>query len=179
MADPYRVGYGDLPFRSKSLHGNPGVARLQLGNAPLERGTDILIRQDVELRPKAFCGTLPHRKPAAGTAVKRVMRIVALLGLPVPAHLQPDANAAHPIIDPSIAQILQHIAADPGCEVVGPFAPRRLARGIATGSPRWASGSPRGSRWPAASRAAAQETASRAPDPPDARRYRPNPRLAR
>jgi len=39
MADPYRVGYGDLPFRSKSLHGNPGVARLQLGNAPLDAET--------------------------------------------------------------------------------------------------------------------------------------------
>src|SRR5215469_4060297 len=123
MADPYCVGYGDPPFRSKSLHGNPGVARLQLGNAPLERRTDILIRQDVELRPEAFCGTLPHRRPAAGTAVKRVMRIVALLGLPIPAHLQPEVNAAHSIIDLPVAQILQHIAADPRREVVGLSSP--------------------------------------------------------
>ena len=122
MANPYRLGYRDPPFRSKSRHGNPGVGRLQLGNVPLQRRTDILIRQDVELRPKAFCRTLPHHKPSAGTAVKRVMRIVALLGLPIPAHLQPDVNAAHPIIDPSIAQILKHMSADPRCEVVGPFA---------------------------------------------------------
>src|SRR6516165_433350 len=142
MVDPYCVEYGDPPFRSKSLHGNPGVARLQLGNAPLERRTDILIQQDVELRPEAFCGTLPHRKPAAGTAVKSVMRIVALLGLPA-------------------------------------ICPRPLVREIAAGSPRWASGSRRGSRCPAASRAADQETASRAPDPPDARRRQPNPRPAR
>jgi hypothetical protein len=47
MADPYRLGYRDPPFRSKSLHCNAGVARLQLSNAPLQRRTDILIRQDV------------------------------------------------------------------------------------------------------------------------------------
>jgi hypothetical protein len=47
MADPYRLGYRDPPFRSKSLKGNPGMARPQLGNAPLQRRLDILIRQDV------------------------------------------------------------------------------------------------------------------------------------
>jgi hypothetical protein len=47
MADPYRLWYRDPPFRSKSLRDNPGVARLQLGNARLQRRIDILIRQDV------------------------------------------------------------------------------------------------------------------------------------
>src|SRR6516162_2187440 len=178
MADLYCVGYGDPPFRSKSLHGNPGVARLQLGNAPLERRTDILIRQDIELRPEAFCGTLPDRKPAAGTAVKRVMRIVALLGLPIPAHLQPDVNAAP---DNRPVHCTNTQAHPRGSTVRGGRAIclRRLVREIATGSPGWASGSPRGSRCPVASRAAAQETASHAPDPPDAPRYRPTPRPVR
>src|SRR5438270_700100 len=104
------------------------------------------------------------------------MRIIALLGLPIPAHLQPDVNAAHPIIDLSIAQIFQHIAANPRREVVGPFALAGQLVKLRAGSPRWASGSRRGSRCPAASRAVARETASHAPDPPGARRYRPNPR---
>ena len=122
MPDPQRVGYRDPPFRSESLDGNPGIAGLQRSNAPLQRRTDIIIRQDVELRPKPFCGTLPHREAAAGAAVERMMRVVSLLGLPVPAHLQPDVIAAHPVIDPPVAEILQHVAADPRREVVGPAA---------------------------------------------------------
>src|SRR5438309_9747340 len=112
MADPQRVGYRDPPSRSPSFDANPGIACLQRGNAPLQRRTDILIGQDIQLRPKPFYGTLSHREPGAGPAVERVMGIVSLLGLPVPAHFQPDVNAAQPIIDTSVAEILQHIAAD-------------------------------------------------------------------
>ena len=50
------------------------------------------------------------------------MRVVALLSLPIPPHLQPDVMAAHPVIDLAVAEILQHIAADPGREVLGPAA---------------------------------------------------------
>jgi hypothetical protein len=61
-----------------------------------QRRTDILIRHDIQLRPKPFCGTLSYREPAAGPAVERVMGIVPLLGLPVPAHFQPNVNARAP-----------------------------------------------------------------------------------
>src|SRR4051812_44985679 len=50
------------------------------------------------------------------------MRVVSLLGLPVPAHLQPDMIAAHLVIDPPVAEILQHVATDPRREGVGPTA---------------------------------------------------------
>jgi hypothetical protein len=55
VSDPQRVGYRDTPFRSRSLDGNPGVARLQRNNAPLQRRSDILIGDEIELRPKPFC----------------------------------------------------------------------------------------------------------------------------
>ena len=50
------------------------------------------------------------------------MRIVPLLGLPVPAHLEPDVYTAHPIIDPTVAEILQPIATDPRRQVLRPAA---------------------------------------------------------
>jgi hypothetical protein len=112
----------DPPFRSQSLDGDPGIAGLQRLNPPLQRRADIVIGQDVQLRPKPFCGTLPHRESAAGPAVEGVMRIVPLLGLPVPAHLEPDVYTAHPIIDPTVAEILQPIATDPRRQVLRPAA---------------------------------------------------------
>src|SRR5215208_5050042 len=81
-----------------------------------------MIGQDVELRPKPLGRTLPHCEAAAGAAVERLMRVVSLLGLPIPAHLQPDVMAAHPVIDLPVAEILQHVIADPRREVVGPAA---------------------------------------------------------
>src|SRR5436309_15131259 len=98
MADPQRVGYRDPPFRSPSFDANPGIARLQRGNAPLQRRTDILIGQDIQLWPKPFYGTLSHREPGAGPAVECVMGIGPLLGLPVPAPVQRDVSGAHPIL---------------------------------------------------------------------------------
>jgi hypothetical protein len=84
VPDPQRVGYQNPPFRSQSLDGDPGIAGLQRLNPPLQRRVDIVIGQDVQLRPKPFCGTLPHRESAAGPAVEGVMRIVPLRGLQVP-----------------------------------------------------------------------------------------------
>ena len=71
VPDPQRVGYHDPPFRPQSLDANPGVVGMQCSNTPLQRHTDITIGQDVELRPKPFCGTLPYRQAAASAAVMR------------------------------------------------------------------------------------------------------------
>src|SRR3954452_13076145 len=90
VADPQRIGYRDPPFRPEGLNGNPRIAGLQCRNTPLQCRTNIIIGQDVELRPKSFGGTLPYREAAASAAIERVVRVVSLLGLPVPAHLQPD-----------------------------------------------------------------------------------------
>ena len=62
---------------------------------------------------------LPHRVWVAGTAVERLMGILYPLGLPIPGHLQPDVDSAHPVIDLPVAEILKYIAADARREGVG------------------------------------------------------------
>src|SRR4051812_35730994 len=99
-----------------------GLLSLQCSNTPLQRRTNITVGQDVQLRPKPFGGTLPHYEAAAGAAVERMMRVISLLGLPVPAHLEPDVNATQSVIDLPVAEILQHVVADPRREFVGPGA---------------------------------------------------------
>src|SRR5215472_2616503 len=50
------------------------------------------------------------------------MGILSPLGLPIPGHLQPYVDSAHPVIDLPVAEILKYIAADPRREVLGPGA---------------------------------------------------------
>ena len=66
----------------------------------------------------------------AGTAVERLMGILSPLGLPIPGHLQPDVDSAHPVIDLPVAEILKYIAADPRREVLGPGALPQRHSGI-------------------------------------------------
>ena len=66
----------------------------------------------------------------AGTAVERLMGILSPLGLPIPGHLQPDVDSAHPVIDLPVAEILKYIAADPRREVLRPGALPQRHSGI-------------------------------------------------
>src|SRR3982074_1691443 len=108
------------PFAVMPVEADPGQLRLQRGDPAFERRRNLRFGYDVELCPISLGLALPQFEPGTAAAVTRAVRVVAGLGLPVPAAFQRDMDAADFVVQPPVAEIVERVTFEPGHQKIGP-----------------------------------------------------------
>ena len=114
VADAERIGIETANRRRGARDRRLDIAPARL-DAVREGGGDagpvVGDRDDVKLRPVAFGGAVADFEPRSGPAIDRGVGVVAAgLGLPVPAQIEPDMDAAHRVAEPRVARVIEAVA---------------------------------------------------------------------
>src|ERR1700730_7154790 len=120
MPEAEGIGHNDPPFAVPPVEADPGKRRLRMRDTTVKRRRDIRLGHDIELRPVILGSALAQFEPGAAAAIGGGMRVVALLGLPLPACFQIDVNTANLVTEPPVAEIFERIVPEPRREMIGP-----------------------------------------------------------